>query len=122
MELRPFVNRMEPPAVMEMKAGGTSSASFQNCSSQVTHIVSDSPVQLKLQAVALVPQNDIHIDVAYQNSTLRSGELCSLTGPAAPTNRTVNITQEYHHVYKSTLNKIKTAGKERFASDLAEDD
>ena len=122
MELRPFVNRMEPPAVMEMKAGGTSSASFQNCSSQVTHIVSDSPVQLKLQAVALVPQNDIHIDVAYQNSTLRSGELCSLTGLAAPTNRTVNITQEYHHVYKSTLNKIKTAGKERFASDLAEDD
>ena len=122
MELRPFVNRMEPPAVMEMKAGGTSSASFQNCSSQVTHIVSDSPVRLKLQAVALVPQNDIHIDVAYQNSTLQFGELSSLAGPATPTSRTVNITQDYHHVYKSTLNKIKTAGKDRSESDMEEVD
>ena len=72
--------------------------------------------------VTFLRQNDIHIDVAYQNSTLQSGELCSLTGPAAPINRTVNITQEYHRVYKSTLNKIKTAEKDRPASDLEEVD
>ena len=122
MELRPLVNTMGPPAVIELKADGAASVSFQNCSSQETHIVSDGPIHLKLQAVARVPQNDIHIDVSYKNSALQSGELCSLTGPAAPINRTVNITQEYHRVYKSTLNKIKTAEKDRPASDLEEVD
>ena len=122
MELRPLVNTMGPPAVIELKADGAASVSFQNCSSQETHIVSDGPIHLKLQAVARVPQNDIHIDVSYKNSALQSGELCYLTGPAAPINRTVNITQEYHRVYKSTLNKIKTAEKDRPASDLEEVD
>ena len=45
MELRPLVNTMEPPAVTELKAGGGASVSFQNCSSQETHIVSDGPMQ-----------------------------------------------------------------------------
>lgn len=122
MELRPLVNTMEPPAVTELKAGGGASVSFQNCSSQETHIVSDGPIHLKLQAVARLPQNDIHIDAAYQNSTLQFGELSSLAGPATPDSRTVNITRDYHYVYKSTLSKIKASGRGSSASDLEDDD
>ena len=96
--------------------------SFQNCSSQETHIVSDGPIHLKLQAVARLPQNDIHIDAAYQNSTLQFGELSSLAGPATPDSRTVNITRDYHYVYKSTLSKIKASGRGSSASDLEDDD
>lgn len=121
MELRPIVNTMELPDVMELKAGETASASFQNCSYQKVHIVSNGSVHLKLQAVAQVPQNDIQIDVMYQNSTLEFGKLCSLAGPATPDSRTVNIARDYHRVYKSTLSKIKTSGRVGSVTDSEDD-
>jgi len=107
MDKRPLVNQVVSLSETASELSVDCCENFQNHTCKEVHIDSNEAFQLKLHASALVPQNDIHIHVTYQNATLHSGELHSLAGPTTPSNRTVNITQQYHNIYQNVLGRIK---------------
>lgn len=107
MDKRPLVNQIDSFPESESDLSTNCCENFRNHTQKKVHIVSDEPFQLKLNASALIPQNDIHINIMYQGANLRFGELHSLAGPTSTDSRTVNITQQYHNVYQSVLGRIQ---------------
>lgn len=118
MDQRPLVNEIEPSSVTEVNVSDHYYESFQNQTQKKLHVASDAPVQIKLQSSACVPQNDIHMDVVYQNAVLRFGELHALAGYTTPVARTVNVTQQYHDVYQKALARTQNLQKNESEAEL----
>ena len=118
MNQRPLVNEIEPSSETEVNVSDHYYESFQNQTQKKLHVASDAPVQIKLQSSACVPQNDIHMDVVYQNAVLRFGELHALAGYTTPVARTVNVTQQYHDVYQKALARTQNLQKNESEAEL----